>query len=287
MASERRKRLNCQIREAADYIRQRVGSLRATSSELAIILGSGLDGFVGRLEAKKEIRFSSIPHFPRSSVVGHAGIFVCGQMGGVSICCLQGRIHYYECHDMKLVTFPVRVLGALGINRLIVTNAAGGLNSKFGPGDLMLIRDHLGLFVPNPLLGANLDNFGPRFPDMSECYSKPLQRLAIRCARKLRLTLKQGVYLGLSGPSYETPAEIGMLKRMGADAVGMSTIPEVIVARHMGIECLGISVITNLAVGISRGPLIHQEVLDAAERVRPKLTQFLSSLCHEISTVDT
>jgi len=283
MPAKKNESYYAQIFEAADHIRKSLAAYKINRVELSILLGSGLGDFADTLQARRSISFSSIPHFPSPSVAGHSGRLVFGETEAVPICCLQGRVHYYEGHDMRAVTFPVRVLGALGIKRLIVTNAAGGLHSNWKAGDLMLIRDHVSLFMPNPLLGPNLHMFGPRFPDMSECYSKTLRQLAVKCARKIRLKLRQGIYAAVSGPSYETPAEIKMLRKMGADAVGMSTVPEAIVARHMGMECLGISIITNLAAGISRSRLSHQEVLETAQRIKPKLTKFLNSLFHEIS----
>ncbi|PYV44058.1 MAG: purine-nucleoside phosphorylase [Acidobacteria bacterium] len=283
MPAKKRQNYCAQVFEAVDHIRKSLAAYKINRVELSILLGSGLGDFADTLQARRSISFSSIPHFPSPSVAGHSGRLVFGETEAVPICCLQGRVHYYEGHDMRAVTFPVRVLGALGIKRLIVTNAAGGLHSNWKAGDLMLIRDHVSLFMPNPLLGPNLHMFGPRFPDMSECYSKTLRQLAVKCARKIRLKLRQGIYAAVSGPSYETPAEIKMLRKMGADAVGMSTVPEAIVARHMGMECLGISIITNLAAGISRSRLSHQEVLETAQRIKPKLTKFLNSLFHEIS----
>ena len=283
MPAKKRQNYCAQVFEAVDHIRKSLAAYKINRVELSILLGSGLGDFADTLQARRSISFSSIPHFPSPSVAGHSGRLVFGETEDVPICCLQGRVHYYEGHDMRAVTFPVRVLGALGIKRLIVTNAAGGLHSNWKAGDLMLIRDHVSLFMPNPLLGPNLHMFGPRFPDMSECYSKSLRQLAVKCARKIRLKLRQGIYAAVSGPSYETPAEIKMLRKMGADAVGMSTVPEAIVARHMGMECLGISIITNLAAGISRSRLSHQEVLETAQRIKPKLTKFLNSLFHEIS----
>lgn len=273
-----------EILKAADYIARtlRVGKAGVDKPQLAIILGSGLGIFAESLQCKRKIPFSSIPHFPSPSTAGHAGVLVFGEAGGTSVCSMQGRIHYYESGDMRTIAFPVRVLAALGIKRLIITNAAGGIKPSLKPGDLMLIRDHLGLFLPNPLLGDNLDGLGPRFPDMSQCYSQNLRKLARQCARKLRLSLKEGIYAGVSGPSYETPEEIRMLRKLGADAVGMSTVPEVIVATHMGIECLGISCITNLAAGISNASLSHEEVLRFGKGIKPKLIGLLSSLCREI-----
>jgi purine-nucleoside phosphorylase len=273
------------VLQAAKYIGRtlRSGAPGVSQPRLAIILGSGLGDFADSLASQKKIAFASIPHFPSPSVIGHAGLLVFGKAAGIDVCCVRGRIHYYERQDMKAVTFPVRVLAALGLKRLVVTNAAGGIRPNLKAGDLMLIRDHLGFFLPNPLLGDNLDGLGRRFPDMSQCYSPGFRQLALRCGRKAKLSLKQGVYAGVSGPSYETPAEITMLKRLGADAVGMSTVPEVIVARHMGMECLGISCITNLAAGISKSHLRHEEVLRLGRRIDPDLTRLLNSLCREIA----
>lgn len=273
-----------EILEAADHIEQLLTIEGGISKPiLAIILGSGLGEIANGLEAKKYIPFSSIRRFPSTSVAGHDGMLVFGKNNGVSVCCLQGRIHYYESGDMGAVTFPIRVLGVMGINRLVVTNAAGGIKATFRAGDLMLIRDHIGLFLRNPLLGANLNELGPRFPYMSGCYSQSLRALALKCARRLRLTLKEGVYAGVSGPSYETPAEIRMLGKLGADAVGMSTVPEVIVARHMGMECLGISCITNVAAGTPKSGLDHDEVLKIGQKAVPRLTRLLNSLCREMA----
>jgi purine-nucleoside phosphorylase len=253
---------------------------------LALILGSGFGAFAESLSTPVRVPYSTIPHFPRSSVAGHSGNVVFGKLGKTPILCLQGRAHYYEGHDMTAVTFPVRVLGLMGIRRLIVTNAAGGIHARLRPGNLMLIRDHISLFVPNPLIGPNDEQFGPRFPDMSEAYSLRLRRIARLCAVRLKLQLREGIYVSLPGPSYESPAEIRMLKQAGADAVGMSTVPEVIVARHMGLECLGISSITNAAAGIARKPLSHLEVLEAGERVRTRFIKLLISICNEIAKLD-
>jgi purine-nucleoside phosphorylase len=196
---------------------------------------------------------------------------------------MLGRIHYYEYGDLEAVTFPIRVLARLGIRRLIVTNAAGGINRGLRAGDLMLIRDHIGLFFPNPLVGMNFAELGPRFPDMSCCYSRSLRELALKCAGRLRLTLKEGIYAALPGPSYETPAEIKMLKKLGADAVGMSTVPEATVARQMGVECLGISCISNLAAGLSKSALSHDDVLRIGRQTGLRLVQLINALLGEIS----
>ena len=271
---------------AADF---RSKGLLATASEqprVAVILGSGLGEFAETLSEREVIPFTAVPHFPMSSVAGHSGNVVLGRIGSAWVLCLQGRVHYYEGHDMKAVTFPIRVLGRLGVRRLIVTNAAGGINPRFRPGDLMLIRDHISLFCPNPLMGPNEASLGPRFPDMSAAYSEALRKLARNCARRLKFTLKEGVYVSVTGPSYESPAEIAMLKRLGADAVGMSTVPEVIVARHMGLECLGISSITNAAAGISKRSLSHAEVLEAGQRVKPRLLGLIRATCEKLSKLD-
>jgi purine-nucleoside phosphorylase len=275
-----------EIQAAASYILKHSQRHLPEPPRLGLVLGSGLGDFAEALLTKCLIPFSKIPHFPRTSIPGHSGNVVVGQVGNASVACLQGRVHYYEGYEVNDVVFPVRVLGAMRIKRLIVTNAAGAINQRFKPGDLMVIRDHISSFYPNPLVGPNQEQFGPRFPDMTEAYSLRLRKLAWRCADQLKLKLREGIYVGLTGPSYESPAEIRMLKGLGADAVGMSTVPEVIVARHMGMECLGISNITNLAAGISKARLSHQEVLEAGERVKPRLIALLTLLCTEITNVD-
>ena len=271
---------------AADFLSRGLLAKASEQPRVAIILGSGLGEFADTLNNREALPYSAVPHFPLSSVAGHSGNVVLGKLGAAWVLCLQGRVHYYEGHDMKAVTFPMRVLGRLGIRRVVVTNAAGGINPRFRPGDLMLIRDHISLFCPNPLTGPNEASLGPRFPDMSAAYSKPLRELARKCARRLKFTPKEGVYVSVPGPSYESPVEIAMLKRMGADAVGMSTVPEVIVARHMGIDCLGISSIANAAAGISKRPLSHAEVLEAGERVKPRLMALISATCERMSELD-
>jgi purine-nucleoside phosphorylase len=272
-----------QVSEASQYLRRELKKKPSMPvPALAVVLGSGLGGLADSLSARHEIPYSAIPHFPQSSVEGHSGSLLACQLKGEGILCLKGRVHYYEGHDMTQVTFPIRVLGTLGVKTLIVTNAAGGINSQYRSGDLMLIKDHIGTFVPNPLIGANENRFGPRFPDMSDAYARQLLQMAHRCARHLKIKLREGMYAGLTGPSYETPAEIQMLKRMGADAVGMSTVPDVIVARHLGMECLGISIITNLAAGISKTPLNHSAVLAAGEIVKPQLARLLMAICSEL-----
>jgi purine-nucleoside phosphorylase len=262
--------------EAADAIRAR--SVRPGEARIAVILGSGLGAFADSLQQRVIIPYHEIPHFPRSTVVGHVGQLVLGLAHGIPVVVMQGRFHYYEGYDLWQVTFPIRVMGLLGVRRLIVTNAAGGINQRFRPGSLMVIRDHINLMGANPLRGPNDERFGPRFPDMTDVYSAALCEMVRQEARELGIALEEGVYVAVSGPSYETPAEIRMLRTLGADAVGMSTVPEAIVARQMGMEVLGLSVITNLAAGVIDRPLHHDEVLEAAERLGPRLTELLRRL---------
>jgi purine-nucleoside phosphorylase len=245
---------------------------------IGLVLGSGLGAFAEGLQDATAIPYQQIPHFPISTAVGHAGRLVVGQCAKIPVAVMQGRVHFYEGYSLREVTFPIRVLGALGIRALVFTNAAGGINRKLRARGLLLIRDHLNFQGSNPLLGANDERFGPRFPDMTEAYSKKLRTTAMQVARKLRLRLFEGVYAALHGPSYETPAEIRALARLGADVVGMSTVPEVIVANHMGIEVLGISCVTNMAAGISKQKINHDEVLEAGERVSRQFTAFLRAL---------
>jgi purine-nucleoside phosphorylase len=248
----------------------------------AIILGSGLGDFADSLESKVVIPYSELPHFPHSSVVGHAGRLVLGTLEGQPIVAMQGRVHFYEGYEAWQVAFPARVLCALKPNALVVTNAAGGINLDFKVGDLMAITDHLNLSGWNALVGENDERFGPRFPDMSHAYDPALRQLLLDSAKAESVSLRQGVYACLSGPSYETPAEIRMLRTVGADAVGMSTVPEVVAASHMGIKVAGISCITNLAAGIGKEPLSHAEVSEVANRVRGVfgrlLTRFLPAV---------
>ncbi|MFB3095051.1 MAG: purine-nucleoside phosphorylase [Candidatus Acidiferrales bacterium] len=245
---------------------------------IGLVLGSGLGAFADGLQDATAIPYQQIPHFPVSTAVGHAGRLVVGQCAKIPVAVMQGRVHFYEGYSLREVTFPIRVLGALGIRALVFTNAAGGINRKLRARGLLLIRDHLNFQGSNPLLGANDERFGPRFPDMTEAYSKRFRTTAKQVARKLRLRLFEGVYAALHGPSYETPAEIRALARLGADVVGMSTVPEVIVANHMGIEVLGISCVTNMAAGISKKKINHDEVLEAGERVSRQFTTFLRAL---------
>ncbi len=264
-------------------LRETVAAIRLCCRQqpvLGLILGSGLGTFAESFGESTVIPFSSLPNFPSSTVPGHQGSLVIGSVDGVPAVALQGRIHLYEGYSISEVVFPARVIACLGIRRLIVTNAAGGINTGFMPGDLMLITDHINLMGANPLTGANLNELGPRFPDMSQAYDSAMREVALEVARAKGITLRQGVYIGLAGPSYETPAEIRMCRVLGADAVGMSTVPEVIAANHMGIPVLGISCITNMAAGILPQKMTHEEVLETAERAR----ETFHSLLHGIIT---
>jgi purine-nucleoside phosphorylase len=244
--------------------------------KLGLILGSGLGAFADTFEDRVVIPYGELPHFPHSSVAGHAGQLVLGTRNGVPLVAMQGRVHFYEGYEPWQVGFPARVLCALGVKALLVTNAAGGINGGFATGDLMAITDHLNLTGYNPLVGKNDERLGPRFPDMSHAYDPELLKILRGAALKENVTLREGVYVGLSGPSYETPAEIRMLRTLGADAVGMSTVPEVIVAAHMGVRVTGVSCITNLAAGISQHKLSHDEVAQTANTVKDVFTRLVA-----------
>ncbi|MCA0754482.1 purine-nucleoside phosphorylase [Paenibacillus sp. N4] len=262
------------IKEAAEYI----GSQTALRPEIGLIMGSGLGVLGDHLEDAVTIQYHDIPHFPVSTVEGHAGELLIGSLSGRTVVLMRGRFHMYEGYGPELTAFPVRVMKALGVKTLLVTNAAGGVNTDYDPGDLMLISDHLNLTGKNPLIGPNDDELGVRFPDMSEAYSKRLRAAAREIAAKQGITLREGVYAGLLGPTYETPAEIRMLRIIGADAVGMSTVAEVIAARHSGIEVIGISCISNMAAGILDQPLSHAEVMETTERVKAQFLELVTSL---------
>ncbi len=267
------------VLEASQFLNERLGQ----HATLGIILGSGLGSFVDLLENKKEIPYSEIPHFPKSSVTGHPGQFVFGTLANVPVYVLQGRVHYYEGHSLEDVTFPVRILKQLGVTTLIVTNAAGSINRSFKPGELMLIKDHMNLLGANPLRGKNWSDWGPRFPDLTQAYSEELRKKAKAVAKKIKLKLYEGVYAAVAGPSYETPAEVKMLKTLGADAVGMSTVPEVIVANHQGMNVCGISCLTNYAAHKSAHNLGHEEVLKVAQTSSKKFGLFLKEFVISIS----
>ncbi|RAV00931.1 purine-nucleoside phosphorylase [Paenibacillus sp. YN15] len=262
------------IEEAASYIASR----SPIRPEIGLILGSGLGVLADSMEEAVIVDYSDIPHFPVSTVEGHAGELLLGKIGGRPVLLMKGRFHMYEGYQGETVTFPIRVMKALGIGGLLVTNAAGGVNTSYEPGDLMLIADHLNMTGNNPLIGPNHKELGVRFPDMSEAYSKRLRAVAKEIAASQGLKLQEGVYAGLLGPSYETPAEIRMLRVLGADAVGMSTVSEVIIARHSGIEVLGISCISNMAAGILDQPLSHEEVMETTDRVKQQFLKFVIRL---------
>ena len=262
------------VEETASHIRSRCGTLPDT----AIVLGSGLGDFADRLADAISTPYGQLPHWPAASVVGHSGRLVIGSVGTRRVAALAGRAHFYEGHPLSTVTFAVRVMGRLGVRQMVLTNAAGGINTGFGQGALMIIDDHINLLGSNPLMGPNDDRFGVRFPDMSEVYSSRLRRIADEAAAAAGVPVKHGVYVATAGPSYETPAEIKFFRTIGADAVGMSTVPEAIAARHMGLEVLGISCITNMAAGVLPGPLNHDEVLETTRRVRGSFIALLEAI---------
>lgn len=262
------------VSAAAAWLTERVG----TFPDTAIVLGSGLGDFGESLGDATAIAYGDIPNFPASAVIGHAGKLVVGMKGGRRIATFSGRAHFYEGHDMQTVTFAMRVLGRLGVTRVILTNAAGGIDTSFSAGALMVIDDHINMFGTNPLVGPNDERFGHRFPDMTEAYSRALRDLAREAAAARGIHLEHGIYAGLHGPSYETPAEIRYLRAIGAHAVGMSTVPETIVARHMGIEVLGLSCITNMAAGVLPQPLHHDEVMETARRVKGEFISLIEGV---------
>ncbi len=262
------------INQTAEYIKSKVSDMPKT----AIILGTGLGALVDHIDNKQYIPYSEIPNFPVSTVEGHSGNLIFGEMGGKRVMAMQGRFHYYEGYDMKQVTFPVRVMKALGIETLFVSNAAGGMNKEFVVGDIMIITDHINLFPENPLRGKNYNELGPRFPAMTEAYSKRLIDLADEIAREKNIRVMHGVYVGTPGPTFETPAEYEYFRIIGGDAVGMSTVPEVIVANHASMEVFGVSVITDLGgKDITEVPT-HEEVQKAAETAQPKMMEIMRQL---------
>jgi purine-nucleoside phosphorylase len=263
-----------QLKESLAFVRTKTKA----QPTIGIILGSGLGPFADALQNRTVIETASIPHYPRSTVEGHAGKLVFGELAGKNILALQGRVHAYEGYSLQQVTYPVQVMAEIGIKNLIVTNAAGGINRHFQPGDLMLIVDHINLMFDNPLMGLNDDRLGPRFPDMSAPYNLQLIELAEQIALELGIKLQKGVLAGLKGPTYETAAEIRMMQRLGADAGTMSTIPEVIAAVYRGLKVLGISCITNLATGMSDKKLSHDEVTEVAELVKDKFSKLITAI---------
>lgn len=265
---------------AARTVRARTGD----EARIALVLGSGLGDFADDLNEKTIIPYEEIPGFPKSTAEGHAGKLVSGKVDKVPVLAMQGRVHFYEGYSLEDVTFPVRTFKLLGIKTIVLTNAAGGIDVELSQGGLMVITDHLNLMGANPLRGANDERFGPRFPDMTEVYSRELQEMVVEEARAIGIEVRRGIYAALAGPSYETPAEIHMLRTFGADAVGMSTVPEAIVARQMGMNVLGISCITNMAAGISDEPINHKEVMETGQRVRAIFTQLLKSVIGRLVT---
>jgi purine-nucleoside phosphorylase len=266
------------VEAAAAAVRGRCGLL----PETAIVLGSGLGDFADTLLDGVATPYGELPHWPASQVVGHAGRLVVGTVAGRRVAALAGRVHFYEGHDLATVVFATRVMGRLGVQRIILTNAAGGINTGFAQGALMIIDDHINMLGSNPLVGANDDRFGPRFPDMSEVYSLRLRDVADAAAKARGVPVSHGVYVAVHGPSYETPAEIRFFRTIGADAVGMSTVPEAIAARHMGMEVLGISCITNMAAGVLPQPLVHDEVMETARRVRGSFIALLEGIIERL-----
>ncbi|AJY77228.1 purine-nucleoside phosphorylase [Paenibacillus beijingensis] len=266
------------IQEAAQFIASRTGD----KPEVGLIMGSGLGMLGDYIEGAVTIPYEEIPHFPISTVEGHAGELMIGKLAGRSVVLMRGRFHMYEGYGPELTSFPVRVMKALGVAKLLVTNAAGGINTEYEAGDLMLISDHINLTGRNPLVGPNDNELGVRFPDMSEAYSRRLRAIARSTAEDQGFTLREGVYLAVIGPSFETPAEIRMMRIMGADAVGMSTVPEVIAARHSGLEVIGISCITNMAAGILDQPLSHTEVIETTERVKTLFINYVNALIPQL-----
>jgi len=264
--------------EAATRAAKLIQSRTKLRPRIGLVLGSGLGAFADELTSATRISYQRIPHFPHSTIEGHAGALVIGRVGVVPVAVMQGRVHLYEGYSAKEVGFPMRVLGRLGVRAVILTNAAGAINLDYSRGALVVIRDHINLQGTNPLLGPNDERFGVRFPDMTEAYSKPYREIALREAQRLGIGAQEGVYAALLGPSFETPAEIRYLKMVGADLVGMSTVPEVIAARQMGIRVLGISCATNLAAGISDQPLSHAEVIEASEHVKEQFVALLRAV---------
>jgi len=266
------------IQETADYLK----SIIKTAPKTGIILGTGLGNLVTQITDTTEIPYQTIPNFPVSTVEGHSGKLILGKLGGVDVLAMQGRFHFYEGYDMKAVTFPVRVMKALGIENLLVSNASGGVNPDFEIGDLMIITDHINLFPEHPLRGKNYAELGPRFPDMSEAYSKDLIQRAKAIAAKNNIKVVEGVYVGTTGPTFETPAEYKYFRTIGGDAVGMSTVPEVIVANHAGIKVFGMSIVTDLGVPGKIVEVTHEEVQEIGNKAQPLMTQIMKELVQEL-----
>jgi len=262
------------FKETADFLKSKIKK----EPEIGIILGSGLGGLGNKLNNPTIIKYEDIPNFPVSTVEGHSGQLVFGELGGKQVVAMKGRFHFYEGYNMKEVTFPVRVMGFLGADKLIVSNAAGGMNPKFRQGDLMIINDHINNFPEHPLNGKNFSELGVRFPDMSKVYNEEYIKIALKLAKDIDITVHQGIYIGSTGPTLETPAEYRLFRTFGADATGMSTVPEVIVAHHQGMKVFGMSVITNVAEREDEEETTHEEVQDVAGLVEPKMTKIIEGL---------
>ncbi len=266
------------IQETAKFIQSKIKH----QPEIGIILGSGLGGLAKEIEIETCLAYTEIPNFPVSTVEGHSGQFIFGLLGGKRVMAMQGRFHYYEGYNMKDVTLPIRVMKAMGIEKLFVSNASGGLNPSYKVGDLMIITDHINFFPEHPLHGKNDDKLGPRFPDMSECYTKSYVNKAIEIAKAKGIDIKDGVYVGVQGPTFETPAEYKMFRILGADVVGMSTVPEVIVARHSGMKVFGISIVTDSGVPGEIVEVSHEEVQEVAAAAEPKMTYIMKTLIEQL-----
>jgi purine-nucleoside phosphorylase len=281
-AAARPSDLFARASEAAEVLRAAI----ASTPRIAIVLGSGLSELADRLGDSTVVSYDQIPHFPQPTVAGHVGKLICGTLCGLNVLMLQGRFHYYEGHDLDVVTFPVRVLQSLGVHVLILTAASGGIRADLRPGNLVILSDHLNLIGANPLRGVNDPRLGTRFPDMTEVYSKRLRNIAKEEGKRLGIELATGTYACVPGPSYETPAEIKMLRTLGADVVGMSTVPEAIAARHAGIEVLAIALVANAAAGVVGTPISHDEVLEAGRRAAPALARLIERVVGRLSPAD-
>ncbi|MFV0506992.1 MAG: purine-nucleoside phosphorylase [Bacteroidales bacterium] len=266
------------IKKTANFILNRLDS----KPKIGIVLGTGLGGLVNEIDIVEEFPYGDIPNFPISTVKGHAGKLIYGQLGGKYVLAMQGRFHYYEGYSMETIAFPFRVMKEMGIDTLLVSNASGGLNPDYKLGTIMIINDHINMFGTNPLIGKNYDELGPRFPDMSEAYDKKLIAKAKEIASKNKIAVEEGVYLGLTGPTFETPAEYRMVRILGADAVGMSTVPEVIVARHSNMRCFGLSIITDIGVPSEIVEISHEEVQKVAQEAEPKMSSIIKELIQSI-----
>jgi purine-nucleoside phosphorylase len=270
------------MNETIESAAERLAALCKDGCKIGLILGSGLGGYAERIENKRTVRYGELPGFPQSSVEGHKNRFVVGELFGKTVICMQGRFHYYEGYPQSQIAIPVRVMKRLGVEKLLLTNAAGGVNLNFEPGDLMLISDHINFSGSNPLIGPNEDDFGPRFPDQTNVYDRGLRASVRDAAREAGISLREGVYMMFSGPTFESPAEIVLARTVGASAVGMSTVPEAIAAAHCGIKTIGISLITNMAAGILGNPLTHEEVQETAALASEKFTKLVDKIVSDV-----